>query len=66
MEFLRKELCKRLGYNTSKLSTEELILQSRNYPIRQFTDLVTNDDIRQDVIQTLRSALPNDKGVTGK
>lgn len=56
---LRKEL----GNNNK--STKDLILQSKNYLIRKYTDLVPSSD-RERAIKALREALPTFKGVTGE
>ncbi|XP_078384574.1 uncharacterized protein LOC144667044 isoform X2 [Oculina patagonica] len=55
---LRKEL------GNSNIPTKDLILQSKNYPIRRYTDLVPSSD-RETAIKALREALPTFKGVTG-
>ncbi|XP_078342187.1 uncharacterized protein LOC144627991 isoform X5 [Oculina patagonica] len=55
---LRKEL------GNSNIPTKDLILQSKNYPIRRYTDLVPSSD-RETAIKVLREALPTFKGVTG-
>ena len=62
--FLRKELSKVLGADGSS-HIMVLLQQSKTYPIRQFTDSLY-DELRGDVIKTLREVLPLHKGVTGK
>ena len=52
-----------LGKDSSK-STEELILQSKTYPIRSYTDQLPKE-YRERTIKALREALSY-KGVTGK
>ena len=62
-KLLRTELGK--GHNVSNIPTKELILQSRSYPIRNYTSLLA-DDHREQAIKTLREALPTFKGVIGE
>ena len=62
-KLLRKEL--KSGPNDSSLSTKDLILQSKSYPIRKYTDLLADRD-REQAIKTLREALPTSKGVVGE
>ena len=62
-ELLRKQL--ESGTNDSKMSPKELILKSKSYPFRKYTDLLANSD-REQVIKTLREVLPTSKGVMGE
>lgn len=61
-KLLRRKLMS--GPNDSNISTKELILQSKSYPIREYTNLLADSD-RKQAIQTLREALPTSKGVVG-
>ena len=65
IQLLRQELIKELGAD-ERSSTLMLIQQSKNYPIRRFTDEVGDEPLREHVIQTLRDVLATHKGVTGK
>ena len=47
------------------LSTKELILQSKTYQIRHYTNLL-DDSYREQAIEALRKALPTSKGVFGE
>lgn len=60
---LRSELEKVLGQN--KTSLPEMMLESKNYPIRRYTNLITGGE-RPSVIKTLRQILPTHKGVIGE
>jgi len=60
---LRTELGRVL--NDNNISTKELILRSKSYPIRQYTDLLA-DSYREQAMKTLREALPTSKGVMGE
>ena len=62
-KLLRTELGS--GTNDSKMSTKELILKSKSYPFRKYTDLLDNSD-RGQVIKTLREVFPTSKGVMGE
>ena len=62
---LRKELNQELHCDDSVV-TSVLLQQSKKYRIRQFTDLLTDEKRRENVIKALRDALPTYKGVTGK
>ena len=62
-KLLRKEL--ESGPNDSSLSTKDLILRSKSYRIRKYTDLLA-DDCRGQAIKALREALPTSKGVVGE
>ena len=64
IHLLRQELIKELGAD-SRANTIMLIQQSKTYPLRRFTDEVS-DDLRKYVIETLRGVLATYKGVTGK
>lgn len=64
IQLLRQELIKELGAD-ERSSTLMLIQQSKNYPIRRFTDEVGDEPLREHVIQTLRDVLATHKGVTG-
>lgn len=59
---LKEELKRELGH--SNISTKDLMLQSKNYRIRKFTDSLSDSD-RGEVIKIFRKALPAHKGVTG-
>ena len=60
---LRTELVRVL--NNNNISTKELILRSKSYPIRKYTNLLA-DSHRGEAIKTLREALPASKGVVGE
>ena len=62
---LRKELLRELHCDDS-VATSVLLQQSKKYRIRQFTDSLTDDKLRKNVVRALRDALPTHKGVTGK
>ena len=62
-KLLRREL--ESGPNDSNLSTKDLILRRKLYPIRKYTDLLA-DGCRGQAIKTLREALPTSKGVVGE
>ena len=62
-KLLRAELGS--GTNDSQISTKELILQSKSYPIRKYTNLLAGR-CREQAIKTLREALPTFKGVVGE
>ena len=60
---LKEELKRELGH--SNISTKDMMLQSKNYRIRKFTDSLSDSD-RGEVIKIFRKALPAHKGVTGE
>lgn len=60
---MREELEKELSQ--SGVSTKELILKSKNYPIRNYTDSLADND-REKAIKAIREALPTHKGVSGE
>lgn len=60
---LRKKLLEALRADES-VTTETLIKKSIKYPIRQFTDMLS-DDQRQDIIKTFREVV-RVGGITGK
>ena len=62
---LIKELNQELHCDGSVV-TSVLLQQSKKYRIRQFTDSLTDEKLRENVIKALRDALPTYKGVTGK
>lgn len=65
LNHLRKELIQKLHCDSS-VATLVLFQQSKKYPFRQFTDSLTDEKLRENVIKALRNALPTYKGVTGK
>lgn len=60
---LRSELEKEPGQN--KTSLPEMMLESKNYSIRRYTNLITDGE-RPSVIKTFRHVLPAHKGVIGE
>lgn len=60
---MREKLSKAVEANES-VTTETLIKKSIEYPIRQFTDMLS-DDQRQDIIKTFREVV-RVGGITGK
>ena len=65
LNHLRNELIQELHCDKS-VATSVLLQQSKKYPFRQFTDSLTDEKRRENVIKALRKALPRYKGVTGK
>ncbi|XP_022802850.1 uncharacterized protein LOC111340292 isoform X2 [Stylophora pistillata] len=61
VELLRSELNEEPG--PSNKSLVEIMLQSTNYPILKYTELINNN--RESVIKIFREALPTQKGVIG-
>ena len=64
VKLLRTELGREL-HDMSNISTKELILRSKSYPIRDYTNLLAVS-YRGQAITTLREALPTSKGVVGE
>ncbi|XP_058969660.2 uncharacterized protein [Pocillopora verrucosa] len=62
INLLRSELEKVPGQNKTKLP--EMMLESKNYSIRRYTNLITDGE-RPSVIKTFRHVLPAHKGVIG-
>ena len=60
---LRSELEKVPGQNKTDLP--EMMLESKNYSIRRYTNLITDGE-RPSVIKTFRHVLPAHKGVIGE
>ena len=63
MNLLRRELEKELGQSETPLA--EMMLQSKGYRIRTYTNLITDDE-RASVIKLFRRVLPTQKGVIGE
>ena len=63
MNQLRRELEKELGQ--SRTSLAEKMLQSKNYPIRKYTNLIEGDE-RANVIQLFRKVLSSKKSDIGE
>ena len=63
MNLLRRELEKELGQSETPLA--EMMLQSKGYRIRTYTNLITDDE-RASVINLFRKVLPTQKGVIGE
>lgn len=62
MNLLRRELEKELGQSETPL--EKMMLQSKGYRIRTYTNLITDDE-RASVIKLFRKVLPTQTGVIG-
>nr|XP_058969660.1 uncharacterized protein LOC131796025 isoform X2 [Pocillopora verrucosa] len=62
INLLRRELEKVPGQNKTYLP--EMMLESKNYSIRRYTNLITDGE-RPSVIKTFRQVLPAHKGVIG-
>ena len=63
MNLLRRELEKELGQSETPL--EKMMLQSKGYRIRTYTNLITDDE-RASVIKLFRKVLPTQTGVIGE